>query len=108
MSASYPYPIIAREGWPFVAAAIVAACVAAWLIRSVVDPILARRAFHFAVFPRSAAEAPGDSSMVVSPADGRVVAVGRRAILISGAEAIKVSVFMNVFKRALQPLAGGR
>src|SRR5258708_36674356 len=31
MSASYPYPIIAREGWPYLPAAIVAAWVAAWV-----------------------------------------------------------------------------
>jgi len=61
--------------------------------RSVVDPILARRAFHFAVFSRSAAGSAGDSSMVVSPADGRVVAVGPARDPYLGREAIKVSVF---------------
>src|SRR5207248_6432363 len=32
MSASYPHPIIAREGWPFLAATLVVAVASGWLI----------------------------------------------------------------------------
>jgi len=97
MSASYPYPIIAREGWPFVAAAIVAACVAAWLIGRWSIPFWLAALFILQFFRDPPREAPGDSSMVVSPADGRVVAVGPARDPYLGREAIKVSVFMNVF-----------
>jgi phosphatidylserine decarboxylase len=42
-------------------------------------------------------QAPGDSHSVVSPADGRVVAVEKARDPYLERDAIKVSVFMNVF-----------
>ena len=97
MSASYPYPIIAREGWPFLAGAIVAASVAGWLIGWWSIPFWIAAFFILQFFRDPPREAPGDSSMVVSPADGRVVVVGPARDPYLGREAIKVSVFMNVF-----------
>ena len=97
MSASYPYPIIAREGWPFLAAAFVAASVAGWLIGWWSIPIWLAALFILQFFRDPPREAPGDSSMVLSPADGRVVVVGPARDPYLGREAIKVSVFMNVF-----------
>jgi len=63
----------------------------------VVGSDLARRAFRVAVFSRSAAQVPGDAHTVVSPADGRIVAVERARDPYLERNAIKVSVFMNVF-----------
>src|SRR5258708_17587635 len=97
MSTSYPYPIIAREGWPFLAGAIVAASVAGWLIGWWSIPFWIAAFFILQFFGDPRREAPGDSSMVVSPADGRVVVVGPARDPYLGREAIKVSVFMNVF-----------
>jgi phosphatidylserine decarboxylase len=97
MSASYPHPIIAREGWPFLAAAIVAAAVASWFAGWWSAPLWLAAVFVLQFFRDPARQVPGDARTVVSPADGRVVAVGRARDPYLDRDAIKVSVFMNVF-----------
>ncbi len=97
MSASYPYPIIAREGWPFLAAAVVVAAVATWLAGWWSAPLWLAALFVLQFFRDPAREIPGDAHTVVSPADGRVIAVERARDPYLERSAIKVSVFMNVF-----------
>jgi len=97
MSASYPHPIIAREGWAFLAAAIVAAAIASWLAGWWSAPIWLAVLFVLQFFRDPARQAPGDAHTVVSPADGRIVAVERARDPYLERNAIKVSVFMNVF-----------
>jgi len=97
MNASYPHPIIAREGWPFLAAATVAAVVATWLVGWWSAPLWLAALFVLQFFRDPAREVPGDARTVVSPADGRVIAVGRARDPYLERNAIKVSVFMNVF-----------
>ena len=97
MSATYPYPIIAREGWPFVAAAVVVAIAAGWLIGWWSAPIWFAVLFVLQFFRDPPRQVPGDAHTVVSPADGRIVAVERARDPYLEREAIKVSVFMNVF-----------
>ena len=97
MSASYPYPIIAREGWPFLAAATIAAAVASWLVGWWSAPLWLAALFVLQFFRDPAREIPGDARTVVSPADGRVIAVERARDPYLERSAIKVSVFMNVF-----------
>ena len=97
MSASYPHPIIAREGWPFVAAAVVVAVAAGWLIGWWSAPIWLVALFVLQFFRDPPRQVPGDAHTVVSPADGRIVAVERARDPYLEREAIKVSVFMNVF-----------
>lgn len=93
----YPHPLIAREGWPFIAIAVVAAIVAPiWL------PWLALPLWLIALFvlqffrdpPRVATE---ESGVVLSPADGRIVAVEEAHDPYGDRPALKISVFMNVF-----------
>jgi phosphatidylserine decarboxylase len=97
VSASYPHPIIAREGWPFLVAAAATAAVASWFAGWWSVPCWIAVLFVLQFFRDPPREAPGDSSTVVSPADGRVVAIGRARDPYLEREAIKVSVFMNVF-----------
>jgi phosphatidylserine decarboxylase len=97
MSASYPYPIIAREGWPFLAAAVIVAAVATWLVEWWSAPLWLAALFVLQFFRDPAREIPGDTRTVVSPADGRVIAVERARDPYLDRSAIKVSVFMNVF-----------
>jgi len=97
MSASYPYPIIAREGWPFLAAAVVVAAVATWLAGWWSAPLWLAALFVLQFFRDPEREIPGDARTVVSPADGRVIAVERARDPYLERSAIKVSVFMNVF-----------
>ncbi len=94
----YPHPIIAREGWPFLAGSVVVALLLsffggglfAWLAWGVALFVLQ----FFRDPPR---EIPQDAGAVLSPADGRIVAVERVNDPYVQRDALKVSVFMNVF-----------
>ena len=94
---NYPHPLIAREGWPFLAIAVVAAAlVAAYsIVWSIPFWIVALFVLQF--FRDPPREVPGDAKTVVSPADGRIVAVEKAHDPYLDRETIKVSVFMNVF-----------
>ena len=94
---NYPHPLIAREGWPFLAVAVaVAALVAAWSSAWSI-PLWIVALFVLQFFRDPAREVPGDAKTVVSPADGRIVAVETARDPYLERDAIKVSVFMNVF-----------
>jgi len=97
MNASYPHPIIAREGWPFLAATVVLAVASGWLIGWWSAPLWLAVLFVLQFFRDPPRQAPGDAHTVVSPADGRIVAVERARDPYLERNAIKVSVFMNVF-----------
>ena len=97
MRPPYPHPIIAREGWPFLAAAVVAAGLAAWLAGWWSVPLWLLALFILQFFRDPPREVPDDPSAVVSPADGRIVEVSRAQDPYLKRDALKVSVFMNVF-----------
>ncbi len=94
---NYPHPIIAREGWPFLAISLVVALGvtlwhAAWSI-----PLWIIALFVLQFFRDPARPVPQDEGAVLCPADGRIVAVERAQDVYAQRDAIKVSVFMNVF-----------
>ena len=98
MSDDYPHPIIAREGWTFLAIAIVVAA----LLTGWGHPVLAFLAwlvvaFIAQFFRDPARKIPQDEKAVLSPADGRVVMVGKARDPYLDRDALKISVFMNVF-----------
>src|SRR5579863_8550051 len=97
MSASYPHPLVAREGWPFLAAAVVAATAVTWIAGWWSVPLWLAAVFVLQFFRDPPREAPGDAGAVISPADGRIVAVEAVRDPYLDRDAIKVSVFMNVF-----------
>jgi phosphatidylserine decarboxylase len=96
--ANYPHPIIAREGWPFlggsVLVAIAATLVAGWLWAA---PFWLIALFVLQFFRDPAREVPGNAKSVLSPADGRIVAIQPVRDPWLDRDALKVSVFMNVF-----------
>ena len=95
---AYPHPIIAREGWPFLAASVVAALVVGWAAGwgwSV--PLWVAVLFIAQFFRDPPRQIPGDERSVLAPADGRIVAVERANDPYLDRPATKVSVFMNVF-----------
>jgi phosphatidylserine decarboxylase len=94
----YPHPIIAKEGWPYLALVGVVTLLVhhfggivwswpLWII------------FVFVLqFFRDPQRIPAlGRDLVLSPADGRIVVVETTNDPYAGREALKISVFMNVF-----------
>ena len=98
MKRSYPHPLIAREGWLFVLIALAAALgvgfLAGWWWSI---PVWLAALFVLQFFRDPPRDVPEDPGAVLSAADGRVVEVSRAQDPYVRREAIKVSVFMNVF-----------
>ena len=98
MKAPYPHPVIAREGWPFVAIAVLLALAVGFFIGwGWSAPFWLAAIFVLQFFRDPPRDVPGDPGAVLSAADGRVVEVSRAQDPYVRREAIKVSVFMNVF-----------
>jgi len=95
---AYPHPVIAREGWPFLGAAVAAAVLVAWLAGGWWSlPLWIAALFVLQFFRDPPREVPDDPAAVVSPADGRIVAVEKARDPWLDRDALKISVFMNVF-----------
>jgi phosphatidylserine decarboxylase len=95
--AAYPHPIIAREGWPFLALAVGAAGVVTWLCGWWSAPFWLAALFVLQFFRDPPREVPQGEGLVLCPADGRIVQVGNARDAYLQRDALKVSVFMNVF-----------
>ena len=98
MRPPYPHPIVAREGWPYlggaVAAAVLVGALAGWGWSA---PLWLAALFVLQFFRDPPREVPDDPRAVVSPADGRIVAVEKARDPWLERDALKISVFMNVF-----------
>ncbi len=94
---SYPHPLIAREGWPFLAGIVaISVLVTIWSPAvSIIFWLLSLFVLQF--FRDPARMAPDGENNVLSPADGRIVAVEEVDDTYAGRRALKISVFMNVF-----------
>ena len=98
MRPDYPHPLVAREGWPFLAIAVAVSIVVLWFggwAWSI--PFWVAALFVLQFFRDPAREVPDDPAAVVSPADGRIVAIGKARDPWLERDALKISVFMNVF-----------
>ena len=95
--ANYPHPIIAKEGWPYLALATAVALAAAYFIGWWSAPLWLVAIFILQFFRDPAREVPDEPRAVVSPADGRIVEVSRAQDPYVKRDALKISVFMNVF-----------
>jgi phosphatidylserine decarboxylase len=94
---SYPHPFIAREGWPFLGIAVAVCLLVTWLVGWWSLPFWLLAIFILQFFRDPPRVMPGDAGAVLSAADGRVVEVSRVQDPYVKREALKVSVFMNVF-----------
>ena len=98
MNNAYPHPVIAREGWPFLALAVVVAValsVLGWWVVAFLAWVVALFILQF--FRDPARTVPDAPKAVLSPADGRVVKVEQARDPYLKRDALKISVFMNVF-----------
>lgn len=93
----YPHPIIAREGWPYIGAAVIAAGVVQWIAGWWALPLWLVAVFIVQFFRDPPRRVPEDPNAVLSPADGRIVAVQEADDPYARRRALKISVFMNVF-----------
>jgi phosphatidylserine decarboxylase len=95
---AYPHPVIAREGWPFLGIAVAVALLVAALAGGWWSlPLWLAALFVLQFFRDPPRDVPDDPRAVVSPADGRIVAVEKARDPWLERDALKISVFMNVF-----------
>lgn len=95
--AHYPHPLLAREGWPFIAVSLIAALLGAWFWGGWSWPLWVVFVFCVQFFRDPPRDVPGDGRSVLSPADGRIVAIEPARDPWLERDSLKVSVFMNVF-----------
>jgi phosphatidylserine decarboxylase len=91
------HSFIAREGWPHLVIVGALAVVATWLFGWWSIPFWLLVVFVLQFFRDPARTIPAQAGVAVSPADGRVVFVGKARDPYLEREALKLSVFMNVF-----------
>ena len=91
------HPIIAREGWLILLGAFAAALIASVLVGWWSIPLWIFAVFALQFFRDPARVPPMDADAVISPADGRIVAVEKVRDPHLDRDALKISVFMNVF-----------
>ena len=94
----YPHPIIAKEGWLY----LVVIGVIAFIVHRLGGfiwswPLWLFFFFTLQFFRDPQRIAPLGKDLVLSPADGRIVVVEKAHDPYANREALKISVFMNVF-----------
>ena len=78
---NYPYPFFAREGWPFIAISLMvflALLILDLFFGAFLALILSIFTFQFFRDPKRSG--PNDDSVITSPADGRVIFIGKSSI----------------------------
>ena len=93
---NYPHPILAREGWPFIAGSLLLAGLAS-SYGLVSLPLWIVFLFCVQFFRDPARVVAGGEKSIVAPADGRIVVVEEADDPYLNRRALKISVFMNVF-----------
>jgi len=110
---SYPHPIIAREGWPFLIASVALALAIGWLAGWWWSaPVWLWVLFVLQFFRDPARTVPGDRRTVVAPADGLVCLIEEAAVppeLGRGSELVpRISIFLSLLDAHVQraPVGG--
>ncbi|SPE35173.1 Phosphatidylserine decarboxylase proenzyme [Burkholderiales bacterium] len=94
----YPHPLIAREGWPYLAATVLVALIVALALGTPWSlPFWLLALFVLQFFRDPPRAVPTQAGIVLSPADGRIVKVQATRDPYTDRDAVLISVFMNVF-----------
>ncbi len=93
----WPHPIIAREGWLYLSLTVGVAAIATYFLGGWSAPFWIAALFVLQFFRDPPREVPAGERLVLCPADGRVLAVGAARDPYLARDALKISVFMNVF-----------
>ncbi len=91
------HPLIAREGWFYLGLCTLVALAATWALGWWALPFWLAALFVLQFFRDPRRAPPQDPQAVLAPADGRVIVVERARDPYLDREALKISVFMNVF-----------
>jgi len=91
------HPIIAREGWPHLLVTLGVAILATYLFGWWSIPFWIALVFVLQFFRDPSRSIASSHTNVISAADGRVIVVGRMRDPYLDRDALKISVFMNVF-----------
>ncbi len=96
---NYPHPLLAKEGWPFIAIAFLVALFATLFFGAGALALIAWVVLAFVVqfFRDPPRVVPTGDGLVLSPADGRIVKVEKVRDPYADRDALLISVFMNVF-----------
>jgi len=94
---TWPHPIIAREGWPYLSLAALVSAVITYFFGWWSVPFWIVTIFILQSFRDPPREVPQGDGLVLCPADGRVLLVGVTKDPYREVDALKISVFMNVF-----------
>ncbi len=94
---NYPHPIIAREGWPYLGLSFIVSLVVTYLWGLWSIPLWVITVFILQFFRDPGRTVPDNVNAVLAPADGRIVVVEKTEDVFGKREALKISVFMNVF-----------
>ena len=98
MKSNWPHPIIAVEGTPYLIVLLLAAMLASLFFGWWSLPLWIAFFFVLQFFRDPPRTIPQGEGLVLCPADGRVIVVGKAPDPYrGGVESLKVSIFMNVF-----------
>jgi phosphatidylserine decarboxylase len=97
VSRSYDHPLIAREGWPFLAGVGILASLSTIYIGYFSLPLWIIFIFVLQFFRDPSRVTPDGDATVIAPADGRVIYIGETTDPYANEKRLKISVFMNVF-----------
>jgi phosphatidylserine decarboxylase len=91
------HPLIAREGWPFLALAAILAGLSSFYCAYLAIPMWLIFLFILQFFRDPPRVTVGGDSSVTAPADGRVIVIDESKDPYTNQASLKISIFMNVF-----------
>ena len=94
---NYPHPLLAREGWPFIAITTIASIVVSFWCIAWSIPLWLITIFVIQFFRDPPRNVPQQDNIVTSAADGKVIVIEKAFDEYLKRDALKISVFMNVF-----------
>lgn len=94
----YPHPKFAKEGWLFIGISSSLALAVLFLAGFLPAlPFILVAVFVLQFFRDPARTIPQDENVILSPADGKIICIEKALDPYQNVEALKISVFMNVF-----------
>jgi len=94
----YPHPILAKEGWLYIALSVMASIIVFSLLGLLPSiPFMLISIFVIQFFRDPPREVPQQANVIVAPADGKVICVEETTDEYQQQRAVKISIFMNVF-----------